>query len=113
MNYITTVKELLAIVFALDKFRSYLIGLPILVFTDHSAFKYFMAKQDAKPRLIRCILLLRELDPTIKDKKGVQNVVANHSSRLTVEDHSNHILIPNIFPNKQLIALSTYPSYSN
>ena len=58
MNYTTTEKELLAVVFALDKFRSYLIGLQIVVFTDHAALKYLMGKQDAKPHLIQWILLL-------------------------------------------------------
>ena len=52
MNYTTTKKELLAVVFALDKFRSYLIGSQIVVFIDHATLKYLMAKQDAKPRLI-------------------------------------------------------------
>ena len=58
MNYSTTEKELLAVVFALDKFRAYLIGSPITVFTDHSALKYLLSKKDAKARLIRWILLL-------------------------------------------------------
>ena len=80
LNYTTTEKELLAIVFALDKFRSYLIGSPIVVFTDHTALKYFMTKQDAKSRLIRWILLLQEFDITINDKKGVENVVVDHLS---------------------------------
>ena len=53
MNYTTSKKELLAVVFILDKFRSYLIGSPIMIFTDHSTLKYLMEKQDAKPRLIR------------------------------------------------------------
>ena len=53
MNYMTTNKELLVVVFALDKFRSYLKGLSIVVFTNHSTLKYLMGKQDAKPRLIR------------------------------------------------------------
>ena len=57
-NYTTTEKELLAIVFALDKFRAYLVGSFIVVFTDHSTLKYLLTKQDAKARLIRWILLL-------------------------------------------------------
>ena len=62
MNYTTTEKELLAVVFVLDKFRSYLIGSLIVVFTDHSALKYLMTKQDAKPHMIRWILLLQEFE---------------------------------------------------
>nr|KYP42550.1 Retrovirus-related Pol polyprotein from transposon 17.6 [Cajanus cajan] len=58
MNYATTEKELLAIVYALEKFRSYLIGSKITVFTDHAAIKYLLTKSDSKPRLIRWILLL-------------------------------------------------------
>jgi hypothetical protein len=58
MNYTTTEKELLAIVFALDKFRPYLIGSPVVCFTDHAALKYLFTKKDAKARLTRWILLL-------------------------------------------------------
>ena len=58
MNYSTTEKELLAVVFVLDKFRSYLVGSQIIVFSDHAALKYLLSKKDAKPRLIRWILLL-------------------------------------------------------
>ena len=85
LNYTTTKKELLAIVFALDKFRSYLIGLPIVIFTDHVALKCLMTKQDAKQRLMWWILLLQEFDITIKYKKRVENVVADHLPRLVVE----------------------------
>ncbi|RVW69229.1 Retrovirus-related Pol polyprotein from transposon opus [Vitis vinifera] len=74
-------KELLAVVFALDKFRAYLVGSFIIVFTDHSALKYLLTKQDAKARLIRWILLLQEFNLQIRDKKGVENVVADHLSR--------------------------------
>ena len=69
-NYTVTEKELLAVVFAFDKFRSYLILSKTVVFTDHSAIKYLFTKKDAKPRLIRWILLLQEFDIEIKNKKG-------------------------------------------
>ena len=52
-KYTTTKKELLAVVFALDKFRVYLVGSSIMVFTDHSDLKYLLTKLDAKARLIR------------------------------------------------------------
>ena len=83
-NYTTTEKELLAIVFALNKFRAYLVGSFIVVFTDHSVLKYLLTKQDAKARLIRWILLIQEFNLQIRDKKGVENVVADHLSRLVI-----------------------------
>ncbi|RVW73846.1 Retrovirus-related Pol polyprotein from transposon 17.6 [Vitis vinifera] len=89
-NYTTTEKELLAVVFALDKFRAYLVGSSIVVFTDHSALKYLLTKQDAKARLIRWILLLQEFNLQIRDKKGVENVVADHLSRLVIA-HDSHV----------------------
>jgi len=58
LNYATTEKELLAVVFAIDKFRSYLVGAKVIIYTDHAALKYLLTKKDAKPRLIRWILLL-------------------------------------------------------
>ncbi|GJU57455.1 putative nucleotidyltransferase, ribonuclease H [Tanacetum coccineum] len=80
--YTTTKKELLAVVYAFDKFRSYSIMSKIVVYTDHSALKYLFSKQDAKPRLIRWVLLLQEFTIKIKDKKGTENLAANHLSRL-------------------------------
>ena len=69
LNYATTKKELLVVVFAIDKFRSYLVGAKVIVYTDHAALKYLLTKKDAKPRLMRWILLLQEFDLEIKDKK--------------------------------------------
>ena len=82
MNYTTTEKEFLAVVFALEKFRPYLLGTKTTIFTDHSALRYLMLKKDAKARLIRWILLLQEFDLKIRDKKGVENVIADHLSRV-------------------------------
>ena len=82
LNYATIEKEILAIVFAFDKFRPYLIGNKVIVHTDHSAIKFLMTKKDAKPRLIRWVLLLKEFVLEIKDNKGTGNIVANHLSRL-------------------------------
>jgi hypothetical protein len=71
LNYATTEKELLAVVFAIDKFRSYLVGAKVIIYTDHAALKYLLTKKDAKPHLTRWILLLQEFDLEIKDKKRV------------------------------------------
>ena len=110
----TTEKELLAVVFALDKFRSYLIGSPIIIFTDHSALKYLFSKSDAKARLIRWILLLQEFDLTIKDKKGVENVVADHLSRLELKNDTNILPIREAFLDENLFAiLSHTPWYAD
>nr|GEW75138.1 reverse transcriptase domain-containing protein [Tanacetum cinerariifolium] len=82
IHYTTTEKEMLAVVYAFDKFRPYLILFKSIVYTDHSALKYLLSKQDAKSRLIRWVLLLQEFDIIIRDKKGMENLVADHLSRL-------------------------------
>ena len=69
-----TEKEFLAIVFALEKFRPYLLGSKTVIFTDHSALKYLMTKKEAKARLIRWM--------KIRDKRGIENVIADHLSRI-------------------------------
>ncbi|XP_075497927.1 uncharacterized protein LOC142535526 [Primulina tabacum] len=101
-NYTTTEKEMLAVVFAFDKFRTYLIGTKVNVFTDHAALRYLFAKKDAKPRLIRWILLLQEFDFEVKDKKGCENQVADHLSRLELEERTEGGVINESFPDEQL-----------
>nr|GFB50430.1 reverse transcriptase domain-containing protein [Tanacetum cinerariifolium] len=81
-NYTTTKKEMLAVVYAFEKFRSYLIMNKSIVYTDHSALKYLFAKKDAKARLLRWILLLQEFDFKVIDTRGAENYAADHVSRL-------------------------------
>ncbi|GJR73224.1 reverse transcriptase domain-containing protein [Tanacetum coccineum] len=68
--------------YAFEKFQPYLVLSKSIVYTDHSALKYLLAKQDAKPRFLRWILLLQEFDVVIRDKKGAENLAADHLSRL-------------------------------
>nr|GEY62160.1 putative reverse transcriptase domain-containing protein [Tanacetum cinerariifolium] len=82
IHYTTTEKEMLAVVYAFEKFRPYLVLSQSIVYTDHSALKYLLNKQDAKPRLIRWVLLLQEFDIIIRDKKGTENLTADHLFRL-------------------------------
>jgi len=115
-NYTTTEKELLAVVFALEKFRSYLLGTKIVVYTDHAALRYLLSKKEAKPRLIRWILLLSEFDIEIKDKKGAENVVADHLSRLVIQDQkeSSSDSIRGEFPDEALYTIREFtPWYAH
>ncbi|GKA25498.1 reverse transcriptase domain-containing protein [Tanacetum coccineum] len=82
IHYTMMEKEMLAVVYAFEKFWPYLVLSISIVYTDHSALKYLLSKQDAKPRLLRWVLLLQEFDIIIRDKKGSENLVADHLSRL-------------------------------
>jgi hypothetical protein len=112
MNYTTTKKELLAVVFACEKFRSYLVG-SLVVFSDHAALKYLLSKKNSKDRLVRWILLLHEFHITIKNMKGTENVVADHLSRLTIDSRSDITPIDDYFPDESLFFISTMPWYAN
>ena len=115
-NYTTTEKELLVVVYALDKFRAYLVGSGIIISTDHSALKYLLTKQNAKARLIRWVLLLQEFNLQIKDKKGVENVVADHLSKLTVAHNTHNPPINDEFPGESLLLVEKalwYPHIAN
>ena len=106
---------MLAMVFACEKFRPYILGSHVLVHTDHATIKYLMAKKDAKLRLIRWVLLLQEFDLEIKDKKGNDNVIADNLSRLEkpMEDERENEIEEN-FHDKQLVQVSVQiPWYAN
>ena len=112
-NYTTTDKELLAVVYALDKFRAYLIGVEIIIFTDHSALKYLLTKKNAKSRLIRWVLLLQEFNLQIRDKKGVENVVVNHLSRLTTAHNTHNPPIYDEFLEESLLTVDSAPWFAH
>ena len=112
-NYTTTEKEFLVVVYVLDKFRSYLIGSDIVIFTDHSALKYLLTKQNSKARLISWVLLLQEFNIQIRDKKSVENVVADHLSRLTIAQNTHNPPIIDEFPKESLLTMSIAPWYAH
>ncbi|GJW45500.1 reverse transcriptase domain-containing protein [Tanacetum coccineum] len=103
-HYTTTEKEMLAVVYAFEKFRSYLILNKIIVYTDHSALKYLFAKKDSKARLLRWVLLLQEFKFKVIDRKGAENLAADHLSQL--ENSYENVLDPKeineTFPLKTL-----------
>ncbi|KAJ9555204.1 hypothetical protein OSB04_009818 [Centaurea solstitialis] len=107
LNYSTTEKEFLAVVYAIEKFRTYLVGSKVIVYSDHAALKYLMSKKDAKPRLIRWILLLQEFDIEIKDKPGSENSVADHLSRLELGSSPSTPPINDSLPGDQLLSVSS------
>ncbi|GJR05487.1 reverse transcriptase domain-containing protein [Tanacetum coccineum] len=111
-NYTTTEKEMLAVVYAFEKFRSYLIMNKSVVYTDHSALKYLFNKKDAKARLLRWVLLLQEFDFKVIDTKGAENYAADHLSRL--ENPYENVFDPKeINETFPLETLNTVTSHDN
>ncbi|GJY02183.1 putative nucleotidyltransferase, ribonuclease H [Tanacetum coccineum] len=122
-HYTTTEKEMLTVVYAFDKFRSYLTMSKIVVYIDHTTLKYLFSKQDAKRRLIRWVLLLQEFTIEIKDKKGTKNLAVDHLSRLENPglEELNEDTIQDNFPDEHLMVIklkntetdSWYADYAN
>nr|GEZ71052.1 reverse transcriptase domain-containing protein [Tanacetum cinerariifolium] len=108
-NYTTTKKEMLAVVYTFEKFRSYLIMNKSIVYTNHSALKYLFVKKDSKARLLRWVLLLQEFTFKVIDTKGAENLAAYHLSRL--ENPHQNMLDPKeineSFPFETLNLVST------
>jgi hypothetical protein len=89
------------------------VGTKVIVYTDHAALKYLLTKKDAKPHLIRWILLLQEFDLQIRDKKGVENSVADHLSCLQFEEYAE-LPINDYMRDDTLLKVSTTdPWYAN
>ena len=95
-------------VFSCEKFRPYILGSHVIIHIDHAAAsKYLMAKKEAKPRLIRWVLLLQEFDLEIKDKKGCDNVIVDHlSGVITTTVIEEETEVAENFPDEQLFQLS-------
>ncbi|KAK9034765.1 hypothetical protein V6N11_076822 [Hibiscus sabdariffa] len=94
--------------------RSYLIGTKVIVHTDHSAIKYLVTKKNAKPRLIRWILLLQEFDLEVKDRKGTENQVADHLSRLdNPHNQDRDVEISDSFPDEKILFATAIPWYAD
>src|SRR3954470_5119636 len=115
LNYATTEKEFLAVVFAIDKFRSYLLGSKVVIWTDHAAIKYLLAKKDAKPRLLRWVLLLQEFDIEIRDRKGSENLMPDHLSRLEPNEQLEEDIAPinEGFVDEQLLSIQEEPWFAD
>ena len=98
---------MLTMVISCEKFKPYILGSHVIIHTDHAAIKYLMAKKNAKPRLIRWVLLLQEFNIEIRGTKGSDNVIADHLSIIEkpTEDEKGTEIEENV-PDEQLFQLT-------
>lgn len=81
----------MGVVYVVDKFRSYLIGTQVIIHTYRSTLKFLLEKE-AKPRLIKWVLLMQEFDLEIRGKNGFENVVVNHLFGLVSQENEANTL---------------------
>jgi hypothetical protein len=85
LNYTTTEKELLGVVFALTKFRTFIQGQKLIIRTDHQALKFLKRCRLMNERLTRWTLVLDQYDYEMEVVKGRDNVVADILSRYPMD----------------------------
>lgn len=91
-----------------------MLGSRVIVYTDHTALKYLVVKQDSKPRLLRWILLLQEFDVEIRDKRGCENTVADHLSRMSpIEENEKKRPIKDEFADEHILDVIGMPWFTD
>jgi hypothetical protein len=109
LNYIVTKKEFLAIIHAINKFRHYITGYPVIMYTDRSTIRYLANKPITNGRVTQWLLLLQEFDITIKDRPRRENLVADFLSRIPKTDDS--LTVKDRFPDEHMFAVTTKPPW--
>jgi len=104
LNYTVTEKEVLAVIYTINKFRHYITGYPVVLYTDHSAIKYLTNKPIMNGRVTRWLILLQEFDITIKDRPGKENLVANFLSQ--VQRTNDAVEVEDQFPDEHLFTMT-------
>jgi hypothetical protein len=103
INYTTTEREGLAMVYALQKFRHYLLGGHFKMFTDHSALKYLVNKPVLGGRICKWLILLQEYDFEIIVKPGRMNKGPDHLLRLKHSEEPTSL--EDTLPDAQLLTI--------
>ena len=109
LNYTVTKKEFLAVIYAINKFKHYITGYPVVLYTDHSAIKYLANKPITNGRVTRWLILLQEFNITIKDRPGKENLVADFLSHVPRID--NAVAIEDQFHDEHLFVVTMKTSW--